>query len=84
MKFYNGTGNIYYWKLICDQKLTANYCNSISVTFYKNGQLHNAKNAAYIAFNGCKQFILNNKHYGTNYTFTKESWRKFIKLKAFL
>ena len=87
MKFYNGTNNIYYWKLICDYKLTAIYCNSISVTFYENGKLHNPKNAvyiSYISYNGYKGFCLNGKFYGTEKDFTKELWRKFVKLRAFI
>jgi hypothetical protein len=42
------------------------------------------KNAAYINYNGYQQFHLNGKLYGDSYTFDKESWRKFVKLQAFL
>ncbi len=52
--------------------------------FYKNGMFHNAKNASNIILNRQKSFWLNNKYYGNENTFTKQSWRRFVKLQAFL
>lgn len=66
-------------------KLTAIYSNdNYYVLFYKNGKFHNAKNASNIILNGQKSFWLNDKLYGTEENFTKKSWRKFVKLQAFL
>jgi hypothetical protein len=75
--------------IIENNKLTAIYSSEFDVTFFKNGKYHNAKNAAYIHDSSYKQFCLNGKYYGDNNTsnqnyFTKQSWRKFIKLQAFL
>ena len=73
-----------------DQKITAifNTLNIINllpcIRFIKNGKHHNIKNAAYINPKGYKEFFLNGISYGDKYSFTKSSWHKFIKLKAFL
>lgn len=83
MKFYNGKGFIYYWKLISAHKLTAIYC-SRNIVFFKNGLYHNNKNAAYRNANGYKWFYLNSEYYGNQYNFNKKSWRRFVKLKVFL
>ena len=72
------------WNKIKDNKLTTIYYNGFAVRFYKNGICHNNKNAALIRFKGHKEFVLNNKLYGYHDSFTKESWRKFVKLQAFL
>jgi hypothetical protein len=56
--------------------------------FYNDGAFHNIKNASYIQFDGIKYFCLNGILYGAQYgaqsDYTKESWRRFTKLKAFL
>lgn len=52
--------------------------------FYNNGVLHNSKNAAYIRGDIYKTFNLNDKIYGFQHSFTKESWRRFTKLRDFL
>ncbi len=84
MKFYRNKNNEYcYWDKIIDNKLTVIYF-SHNIWFFKNGKLHNSKNAAYIRHDGYKQFCLNGTCYGFEYHFNKESWRKFSKLKAFL
>jgi hypothetical protein len=80
MKFYKFKSLIKIRKLY----LTAIHCDFYAITFYKNGMYHNPKNAAYIAFDGYKQFILNDKPYGDQANFTKFSWRRFVKLQAFL
>ena len=54
------------------------------ILFYKNGLKHNIKNAAYIALNQSKDFYLNGICYGNNIDFTKQSWRRFVKLQTFL
>ena len=72
-------------KLTCSYHLTSAHNNiSIAIEFYKNGQNHNSKNASYFNYNGFKEFSLNGKIYGYHNTFTKSSWRKFVKLQAFL
>jgi hypothetical protein len=79
MKFYK---NINY-KFIYENVLTAIYICPYYIAFYKNGKLHNTKNSAHI--NGIfNSYYLNNEFYGDNNDFTKESWRRFCKLKAFL
>jgi hypothetical protein len=84
MKFYKDNN----WHLIYKiqyNKLTAIYLSHInSISFFKNGKKHNYKNAAYISYYGIEEFYLNGKDYGTNYTFTKSSWRKFVKMQVFL
>ncbi len=84
MKFYkiNYISNL-------DDKITAIFntlnINSLHcVRFIKNGKHHNPKNAAYISKYGSKQFCLNNMSYGCKNDFTKETWRRFVKLQAFL
>ena len=85
MKFYKYKHFENYLNIIFYYKLNAIYSyQSGTLAFYKNGQLHNAKNAAYIAFNGYKQFILNDKYYDSKNKFTKESWRRFVKMQIFI
>jgi hypothetical protein len=83
MKFYKS--NSYYGPYL--DKILYNKLNAIysyySVLFFKNGKEYNDKNAAYIS-NKIKQFNLNDKFYGTEKDFTKQSWRKFVKLRTFL
>lgn len=80
MKFYKckNFNKILYFHLNCV------YCNYSYVQFFKNGMLNNAKNASYVPYHAMKIFYLNGKCYGTEKQFTKQSWRKFVKLKAFL
>jgi hypothetical protein len=84
MKFYKDNN----WHLIYKiqyNKLNAIYLSHInSISFFKNGNHHNTKNVGYIRRDGYKTFCLNGKDYGTNYTFTKSSWRKFVKIQVFL
>ncbi len=80
MKFYKSN---FYYKII-DNKLNAVYSDFYKVVFYKNGLRHNSKNAAFIKYNNCKGFYLNGNFYGYKDDFTKHSWRKFVKLQAFL
>jgi hypothetical protein len=87
MKFYINI-NSWTWNYlnkIINNKLTAIFSNKSSyVEFFKNGVLHNTKNAAIIYNSKYKDFISNNKRYGCENDFTKHSWRKFIKLQVFL
>jgi len=69
---------------ILDFHLNCVYCNYSYVQFFKNGKLHNAKNASYVTYHGMKAFNLNGNFYGKKNDFTKESWRRFVKLQAFL
>jgi hypothetical protein len=85
MKFYKFVNEAYYLDRIKDYNLTAIYrSSSSSIQFYKNGLLHNYKNAAYAFIGKYKQFYLNGICYGNLNKFTKQSWRRFVKLKAFL
>jgi frataxin-like iron-binding protein CyaY len=84
MKFFKYNNNR--CKII-NNKLTAIYSfnhKAYHIQFYKNGERHNSKNAAYIDYNGYKEFWLNSKKYGYEYDFTKQSWRRFVKLQFFL
>ena len=71
------------WVKIVDHELTAIHYEK-GVRFVKNGNFHDNKNAAFIATNRQKEFILNDKNYGDHTKFTKESWRRFVKLRIFL
>ena len=82
MKFYKSKN--YVPLFIFDEKLTAIYCHYEYVQFVKNGMYHNSKNADYIHNDGDKDFSLNDECYGNQDNFTKESWRRFVKLQAFL
>lgn len=82
MKFYIDN-NGYYWNKIFNNNLTAIYYNSFAIKFFKNGEKSNSKNASYIN-NINKQFFLNGKYYGSKNKFTKQSWRRFVKLNTFL
>ncbi len=85
MKFYRYVNSFIYLNKIYTNKLTAVYFNNNSyVQFYKNGKYHNSKNASYIFISGYKEFWFNNKRYGTEKDFTKQTWRRFVKLKVFL
>jgi hypothetical protein len=80
MKFYIEAS----WLKIKAYNLTAIFNDHYNVIFYKNGEMHNNKNAAFIEINEYKEFILNGIYYGCEEHFNKKSWRKFVKLKAFL
>ena len=84
MKFYNDKNNSYYWCIIFDNTLTAIHSDSYGIRFYKNGISHNSKNADYVNYKGYKTFSLNGNFYGYKDDFNKESWRRFVKLQAFL
>jgi hypothetical protein len=82
MKFYKDKYSYGYCDKIINNNLTIMYSN-IYIYFYKNGKNHNTKNAAFIS-NKYKEFRLNGKYYGNTNDFTKQSWRRFVKLQAFL
>jgi hypothetical protein len=82
MKFYKDNKNNYYFWQIKKNKLNAIYFDHL-VAFYKEGNLHNSKNFAYI-FNSYVEFHLNGNCYGHRNDFIKESWRRYVKLQAFL
>jgi hypothetical protein len=88
MKFYREKKTDYWCKIV-NKKITSVYQvifhnDSICVHFLKNGEQHNSKNAAIIRYDGTRQFILNNIFYNPDIPFTKESWRRFVKMQAFL
>jgi hypothetical protein len=80
MKFYR---DVKYNKIRIN-KLTAIFNDYYDVCFYKNGLLHNTKNAAFFDLNGNKAFYLNDDFYGYEYHFAKKSWRRFVKMNTFL
>ena len=84
MKFYRDIHSYFYDSKIYNNKLTAIYCKKYIIIFSKNGIWHNNKNASYIEYSGYRQFYLNGKYYGNQTKFTKQSWRRFVKLQAFL
>ena len=88
MKFYRDNFSWIYWDKIQNNKLSALYCYSNIIIFFKNGKYHNNKNFAHISNTEVKEFYLNGKLYGKVYgtqnDFTKESWRKFVKSQVFL
>ena len=86
MKFYKYVIFANYLNKIYDNKLSAifYYDFTKAVSFFKNGEPHNYKNASYTSTYGTKQFYLNNKYCGENADFNKHSWRKFVKLQTFL
>ena len=84
MKFYIDKFNSPYVK-IKNNKLTSVFMSFYKTTmFFKNGKYHNSKNAAIYYIDGIKQFYLNGKYYSNYNSFTRKSWRKFVKLMAFL
>ncbi len=83
MKFYRDKYNWYFYDKIRDNELSAIYTQYSFIAFIKDGKYSNDKNAAYIEI-GYKDFSLNGKLYGDEKDFTKKSWRKFVKLQAFL
>ena len=85
MKFYKEI--IYrtnYLDLIIKNKLNSIYYHIFSVRFFKNGRIHNYKNAAVNWDDRYAEFYLNNKLYGNQNNFNKKSWRRFVKLQVFL
>jgi hypothetical protein len=89
MKFYVDQSKVFYLYKIISEELTAIYINLLilRIQFFKSGLINNEKNAA-ITSNVTgyifKQFWLNNILYGYENDFTKESWRRFVKMKVFL
>ncbi len=70
MNFYRDRFNSYYWGKVYYKKITAIYQSALGVIlFFKNGY---------------KEFYLNGIRYGNESDFTKESWRRFVKMKTFL
>ena len=85
MKFYRDKKYNNYHFIIVNYNLTAIYCNKSSCAhFFKNGNYHNTKNASFHNYYGYKEFRLNNKLYATDKDFIKETWRRFVKMQAFL
>jgi hypothetical protein len=85
MKFYKEIDQYqhYYWNKIYIFRINAIYCDFLSTIFLENGRHSNIKNAAYIGkYN--KKYYLHSKFYGDKYNFNKQSWRRFVKLQAFL
>lgn len=84
MKFYKKTSQALLNETFFNEKIT-NICSTYySVEFCKNDMYHNTKNAAYVHNSCYKEFYLNGEFYGTEKYFTKKSWRKFVKMQAFI
>ena len=73
-----------YYSQINDKQLNAIYHNPIKVEFLKNGLDYNTKNAAIVYINGYKRYCLHDIIYGDSTKFTKQSWRRFVKLQILL
>ena len=84
MKFYRNKSSKKYYVKIQILKLNAIFRNEKYVLFFKKGSYHNDKNASYVDKNEYKSFCLNGTSYGNQDNFTKESWRRYVKLQAFL
>jgi hypothetical protein len=86
MKFYRekNSYSFYFYDHIIFNKLNSICISTERVIFFKNGEYHNSKNASYIRCDGYKAFHLNAEYYGNESYFTKESWRRFVKLMVFL
>ena len=91
MKFYKEKYyKSYYYNIIIGNDLNAIYFDErqfgdkiyYDIVFFKNGCVHNPKNAIY--FRGNKEFYLNDEIYGYERNFNKQSWRKFVKMEVFL
>lgn len=64
MKFYRDRFSSNYWDKINKNKLSSIYLDyDYDIRFYKNGKLHNIKNAAIFFKNGIKKYYKNNKSY---------------------
>ncbi len=83
MKFYKFTDYNQLLKLV-NNKFPFIYHYTKFYTAFYNNDFHNIKNAAVIYNDGKKCFYLKGRCYGYECNFTKELWRKFIKLQAFL
>ena len=74
----------FYLTIIKMKNLTAIYCDSFAVDFFENGLRHNCKEAAQIRRDRYKEYYFNEIYYGNSKSFTKKSWRRFVKLRVFL
>jgi hypothetical protein len=84
MKFYRYVKSSKYLNKIYSNNLTCIYYNDYIIAFFKNGNYHNSKNATFIRNDSYKEFWFNNKRYGIQKDFSKQTWRRFVKLKIFL
>jgi hypothetical protein len=87
-KFDNIDSWLDYIDIIKNNKLDVIIQTSECIKFYKNGSIHNSKNAAIVYYTGDKSFIINgnNLFYSEIYgeIIDKKYWRKFVKLQVFL
>ena len=51
--------------------------------WYKNGKLHRKDGPAIENAYGHKEWYLNGYYFGSNYDFTNESWKRFVKTLTF-
>lgn len=83
MKFYRDRFSSNYWDKINKNKLSSIYLDyDYDIRFYKNGKLHNIKNAAIFFKNGIKKYYKNNKSY-ERLILNKKHWRKYLISEAF-
>ena len=82
MKFNRDRFSSNYWDKINKNKLSSIYLDyDYDIRFYKNGKLHNIKNAAIFFKNGIKKYYKNNKSYER--FLNKKHWRKYLISEAF-
>jgi hypothetical protein len=91
-KFFGRTLRKFYTKHVINNKIKAiisckvigEQAIEVEVTFFDKGEFHNNKNAAIYWSDKYKDFYLKSKSYGSAKTYTKQSWRRFVKMQTFL
>lgn len=92
MKYYSNIKIYYIIKLINSKVTFAEQYNQNgwSISFYKNGVIHNQNNCSVIICETnknelYKEYVLFGKNYGNHSTFSSaKEWRRYCKLLAFL
>lgn len=83
MKFFNESNiKFFLYKIYSSTGLIAIQNAKKEVTFYKNGKMHNLKNAA-IFKSKDKFYFFNGVFHGKNLLFTKKTWRRHVKTYIF-
>jgi hypothetical protein len=84
MKFYRDRFSSNYWDKINKNKLSSIYLDyDYDIRFYKNGKLHNIKNASIFFKDGRKKYYKNNKSYERLVFLNKKHWSKYLISEAF-
>lgn len=83
MKFYNESNTKFYlYKIYYDTGSVVIQNAKHDVTFYKNGKMHNLKNAALFKDKN-KFYFLNGEFHGKNLFFSTKTWRRHVKTHIF-